>query len=106
MIIKYTLFKSIIVLPYIFICSSLIEKMFPKLENNISLFRLTFEIIIETNFILLVLYTSNCLSEFIISKASLKDYKISHAILVSILYITFNPSYKKKCILFKQKLLG
>ena len=99
LILKIIIVKSLIIFSYVFSLIILLSKIFPQYEKNIyekmSIYRIFYEILLETILLLLILLTSKCIGNYIALKIFSSDisnlsYYISYSLLVSILFTTIN----------------
>ena len=114
LIFKIILVKSLIIFSYVFILIILLSKIFPQYEkesyDKLSIYRIFYEILLETILLLLIVLTSKCIGNVVTSKIFSSDisnilYYISYSLIVSILFTTINKSYKNKILLLKNKLM-
>jgi len=107
--------KSILTFIYSFILIIIITKIFPQSEdyNGISINRILYEIILETILLFLIVFTSKCFVNLIVktiipikTKNNIDAlFYISYSVIVSILFITINKSYKNKIIFLRDYFL-
>ena len=111
-IIKFISLKSILIFSYVYIFVILLSSIFPnyneKEYEKYSIAKLLYEIIVETILLLLIFISAKCVTNMIVKNIIHYDTiymnYVSFGLIISIMFITFNKSYREKLILFHNKI--
>lgn len=111
-IIKFISLKTILIFIYVYIFVILLSSIFPEYNEEeykkYSIAKLLYEIIVETILLFLIVFSAKCITNLIIKAIFNYDIEytkyISHSLLISIIFITFNISYRDKLILLHNKI--
>lgn len=112
-IINFIIAKTFLIFIYIYIFTLLLSYIFPKYDedeyNKYTIPKLLYELILETILLFMFIFSSKCLTNIIVTNYY-KDYihfirYVPHSLLISIMFITFNLSYRYKLRLLKNKII-
>jgi len=98
-ILFFVFLKTILLLPIIFSFTYISSEIFTDIDYSTkSTMRIIYELLLETFILFILVITSKCLSNYIISlfTKSVINHNISFSLLVSIIYSSLNKSYINK----------